>query len=421
MAFRVNKPKLFIKNIIKLFLGIMPDMLATTKDPNIHEILQKCLEGKKISKRDAYSLINSVDCIDPIIDAARKIRDATKVGPITYSRKVFINLTNLCRDTCSYCTYKKELDDPSMTMLKPEQVLAIAEEGKRFHCTEALIVTGEKPEQRYQETKSWLNSLKNSSTVEYISDMSEMILKKTGLLPHTNAGILTKKDMSLLKETNVSLGMMLESSSQRLTEKGKPHEKAPSKNPKVRIQALENAGQLRIPVTTGLLIGIGESPEELIDSLFAIEEINQKYNHIQEVIMQNFAPKPETQMDKFAAPTYDYFIKSIAIARMVMPDVNIQVPPNLNPNVFAKYLDAGINDWGGISPVTIDYVNPEFPWPSIECVRGVTESRGYRLRARLPVYPEFIIKDNVFIKDRLRNYINSLSDELGLVREDYIN
>jgi 7,8-didemethyl-8-hydroxy-5-deazariboflavin synthase len=396
-------------------------MFATTSYRGIHEILEKCLEGKRILKTDAYNLINSAHCIDGILDTARKMRDRIKIGPITYSRKVFINLINLCRDTCSYCTYKKEPHDTSMTMMKPEQVLAVAEAGRRFHCTEALFVTGEKPEQKYVEAKAWLKSVGYSSTVEYVNELSGMVLRKTGLLPHTNAGSMTEKDMVLLKETNVSLGMMLESSSQRLSEKGMPHEKAPSKNPKVRMKALENAGQLRIPLTTGLLIGIGETPEELVDSLFAIKEINQKYGHIQEIIMQNFAPKPETWMGSSPPPTYNYFIKSIAIARMVMPGVNIQVPPNLNPNVFGKYLDAGINDWGGISPVTIDYVNPEFPWPSIESVKEITENRGYKFRARLPIYPEFIVKDNGFITDSLKNYVNLLSDESGLVREDYIN
>jgi 7,8-didemethyl-8-hydroxy-5-deazariboflavin synthase len=396
-------------------------MLASIKYSSIHEILEKCLEGKRILKEEAYILINSIDCLDGIVDTARKMRDTNKIGPITYSRKVFINLVNLCRDTCSYCTYKKEPNDTSKTMMTPEQVLAIAEAGRQFHCTEALFVTGEKPEQKYLEAKAWLKSVRCSSTVEYINELSEMVLKKTGLLPHTNAGSLTKKDMSLLKETNVSLGMMLESSSQRLTEKGMPHEKAPSKNPKVRMKALEDAGRLRIPLTTGLLIGIGESPEELVNSLFTIKEINQKYGHIQEIIMQNFAPKPETWMGKFSPPAYDYFIKSIAIARIVMPELNIQVPPNLTPNFFGKYLDAGINDWGGISPVTIDYVNPEFPWPSIESVKEVTENRGYKFRARLPVYPEFIEKDNGFIKERLKNYVKLISDESGLVHEDYLN
>jgi 7,8-didemethyl-8-hydroxy-5-deazariboflavin synthase len=396
-------------------------MLATTSYQSVYEILEKCLEGKRILKTDAYNLINSAHCIDRILDTSRKMRDRIKIGPITYSRKVFINLVNLCRDTCSYCTYKKEPHDPSMIMMKPDQVLAVAEAGRRFHCTEALFVTGEKPEQKYMEAKAWLKSVECSSIVEYVNELSEMVLKKTGLLPHTNAGSLTQKDMLLLKETNVSLGMMLESASQRLSEKGMPHEMAPSKNPKVRMKALENAGQLRIPLTTGLLIGIGETPEELVDSLFAIKEINQKYGHIQEIIMQNFAPKPETWMGRSLPPTYNYFIKSIAIARMVMPEVNIQVPPNLNPNVFEKYLDAGINDWGGISPVTIDYVNPEFPWPSIESVKEVTENRGHKFRARLPIYPEFIVKDNGFITDSLKNYVNLLSDESGLVREDYLN
>ncbi len=396
-------------------------MLATTGYQSIHEILEKCLEGKRILKTDAYSLINSDHCIDGILDTAQKMRNRIKSGPITYSRKVFINVINLCRDTCSYCTYKKKPGEKSMTMMKPQQVLAIAEAGRRLHCTEALFVTGEKPEQKYIEAKAWLKSVGCSSTVEYLNELSEMVLKKTGLLPHTNAGSLTEKDMLLLKQTNISLGMMLESSSQRLSGKGMPHEKAPSKNPKVRMKALENAGELKIPLTTGLLIGIGESPEELVDSLFAIKEINQKYSHIQEIIMQNFAPKPETWMERSPPPTYNYFIKSIAIARMVMPEVNIQVPPNLSPNVFGKYLDAGINDWGGISPLTIDYVNPEYPWPSIESVKEVTEKKGYKFRARLPIYPEFIVKDKGFITDRLKNYVNLLSDESGLVRQDYIN
>jgi len=337
---------------------------------------------------------------------------------ITYSRKVFINLVNLCRDTCTYCTYKKEPADPMLSMMTPPQVLAIAEAGKKFRCTEALFVTGERPEQKYGEARSWLRSLGHASTVDYIAEMSDLVLKKTGLLPHTNAGSLTKKEMAQLKDTNASLGLMLENSSERLMQKGMPHEDAPSKNPKVRVKTLESAGELRIPMTTGLLVGIGETPEELVESLLLIKKIHEEYGHIQEVIMQNFAPKPDTIMANAPAAPFDYFLRAVAMARIIMPQVNIQVPPNLSPSVYGRYIDAGINDWGGISPVTIDHVNPEFPWPSISSVKAATEDRGRSLRARLPLYPEFL-KGGFITSDRLLQCVNLIADESGLVREGY--
>jgi FO synthase subunit 1 len=379
------------------------------------EMLNRAAE-KPIDKHDARQLF--AECpTDMLLAAAGRIRDAHKPDTVTYSRKVFINLVNLCRDTCSYCTYKKEPGDPMLSMLKPAQVLAIAEAGKKFHCTEALFVTGERPEQKYSEVQGWLRSLGFSNTVEYIREMSELVLQKTGLLPHTNAGSLTKKEMAMLKDTNVSLGVMLETASERLMEKGMPHEGAPSKNPKVRIKTLESAGELRIPMTTGLLVGIGETPDELVDSLFAIRQLHERYGHIQEVIMQNFAPKPETGMAQFPPAQRDYFVRAVAMARIVMPEMNVQVPPNLNPDTYGQYIDAGINDWGGISPVTIDHVNPEFAWPAIESVRQATESKGRRLRARLPVYPEFLN----FISERLEGYTSLLVDNSGLVRDDYVN
>ena len=213
---------------------------------------------------------------------------------------------------------------------------------------------------------------------------------------------------------------MLETSSERLMGKGMPHEDAPSKNPKVRIKTLESAGELGIPMTTGLLVGIGETPEELVDSLFVIKKLHEKYGNIQEVIMQNFAPKPQTGMAQFPQPSSEYFLRAVAMTRIIMPNMNVQVPPNLNPDIFGRYIDAGINDWGGISPVTIDHVNPEFPWPSIESVQKVTEGRGRRLRARLPVYPEFL-KGGFITSGRLLQQISLIADNSGLVRDDYIN
>ncbi|MDQ6666878.1 MAG: 7,8-didemethyl-8-hydroxy-5-deazariboflavin synthase CofG [Thermoproteota archaeon] len=393
-------------------------MLATKSDPGVYETLVKSLEGRHISKPEAMELFVCHDQ-DAILSTARSIREKTKRGPITYSRKIFINLINLCRDSCSYCTYKKEPTDKSVSMMRPSEVLELAQSGKKLRCTEALFITGERPEQRYAQARSWLRSLGHSTTIEYIREMSEMILQKTGLLPHTNAGSLTKKEMSLLKHTNVSLGVMLESSSERLAAKGMPHEMAPSKNPKVRIKTLENAGDLMIPTTTGLLIGIGEEPEDIIDSLFLIKEINQNYGHIQEVIIQNFAPKPGTQMSATLPPAYDFFLTVVGVARIVLGGMNIQVPPNLNPYNFGKYLNAGINDWGGISPLTIDHVNPEFPWPSISSMRDATQTMGYSLRARLPVYPEFLL-DNKYISEALRPYLEPLCDGYGLVPEEYL-
>lgn len=371
-----------------------------------------------LTRGDAGQLLT--DCAtETLLAAAGRVRDVTRPGAVTYSRKVFINLVNLCRDTCSYCTYKKEPDDPMLSMLSPAQVLAIAEEGRRARCTEALFVTGERPEQKYGEARSWLRSLGHSSTVDYISEMGELVLQKTGLLPHTNAGSLAKKEMAQLRDTNVSMGVMLETSSERLMGKGMAHEGAPSKNPKVRVKTLESAGELKIPMTTGVLLGIGETPEELVDSLFVIKEIHKKHGHIQEVILQNFEPKPETGMAGFPSTPKEYFIRAVALARLVMPDMNIQVPPNLNPAIYGRYIDAGINDWGGISPVTIDHVNPEFPWPSIDSVRQATEGRGKMLRARLPVYPEYL--KGGFISERLQGNVRLLSDSSGLVREDYLN
>jgi FO synthase subunit 1 len=393
-----------------------PLLLHLLTNHTVAETLHQAMKFG-ITKSEAYQLM--AECpTDMLTMTASTIRDRTKPNVITYSRKVFINLVNLCRDSCTYCTYKKEPGDPLLSMLNPDQILAIAEAGKKFCCTEALFVTGERPEQEYEQARKWLSSFGYSSTVEYICSMSELVLDKTGLLPHTNAGSLTKKEMSMLQGTNVSLGVMLETSSERLMEKGMPHENAPSKNPKVRMKTLKSAGELRIPMTTGLLVGIGEEQEELVDSLFVIRKLHQEYGHIQEVIMQNFAPKPETGMTQFPPVPQEYFIRSVAIARIVMPDMNIQVPPNLNQEIFGRYIAAGINDWGGISPITIDHVNPEFPWPSIGLVRKVTESKGRRLKARLPIYPEFL-KGGFITSERLQEYASLIADNSGMVKEDY--
>jgi 7,8-didemethyl-8-hydroxy-5-deazariboflavin synthase len=306
-------------------------------------------------------------------------------------------------------------------MLNPDQVLSIAELGRRHRCTEALIVTGESPEQKYTEARAWLKSHGCNSTIEYVDKIGKMILKNTGLLPHTNAGNLDMEELSLLRETNVSMGCMLESSSERLSGRGMPHEFAPSKKPNNRIRTLENAGALRIPMTTGLLLGIGETLDEVIDSLFVLRELHVKYGNIQEIIIQNFVPKSDTLMRNNPRPSLNYFMQAVALARIILPDMNIQVPPNLNLHDYSKFIYCGINDWGGISPVTLDYVNPESPWPRIRDIGAVTERAGHLLRARLPIYPDYILDKPGFVNESLRENIEVLSDTDGLVREDYLN
>ena len=388
-----------------------------------NEIIYKLIEKKMIDRHELKGLLNSAEIRD-LSQLATFLRNRTGSKFVTYSRKVFINLINLCKDSCSYCTYKKEPTNSDAVMLSPSQALTIAKLGEKARCTEALIVTGERPEVKYIEAKRWLSSLGYRNLSELLADLSGKILSHTGMLPHTNAGSLTKKEMSMLQSTNVSLGMMLESSSERLVDTGKAHENAPSKNPKVRIKSLISAGELNFPITTGLLIGIDETFDEIVESLLLINKINKQFGHIQEVIIQNFLPKKGTVMQFAESPSYSYFLRCIAAARIILEDISIQVPPNLSPDIYSNYLDSGVNDWGGISPITPDHVNPESPWPTIEKVSMVTRDKGFTLRARLPLYPKYIINPALskkFVHKTLKDYIEPLTDKYGLVKEEFIN
>lgn len=380
------------------------------------EALNKTLDGRELSKDDACQIYQeSQKNPSELFQIAKILRNRYKGKVVTYSRKIFFNLVNLCRDTCSYCTYKSEPAQTKLSLMSKQGVYNLAKLGKMYRCTEALFVTGERPEQKYQEARIWLKENGFESTAEYLVHSSEIALQE-GLFPHTNAGNLTKSEMNELKKTNVSLGLMLENSSERLSEKGMPHQFAPSKNPKARLEVLENAGELRIPMTTGILIGIGETVFEIIDSIYAIKQIHEKFGHIQEVILQNFQPKPDTSMRNFPSAEEVYFKKIVALARVIMPDMNIQIPPNLSPNSYEDFLSVGINDWGGISPLTPDYVNPEFAWPSIDTVQKKSAEAGFEFRARLPIYPEFIS----FVEPELREKISEISDSRGLVKSEYL-
>jgi len=326
------------------------------------ESLNQVLEKGRASSEALLEIFDAA-CRDPseLFMAAQALRKKSKGGLVTFSKKAFVNLVNLCTDTCSYCTYKAEPGEKKISMMSRQGVTELLDLARRHRCVEALFVTGERPEERYQEARDWLECNGFSSTVEYISHCSEAALER-GLFPHTNAGNLSKDEMRELKKTNVSMGLMLESTSERLTHRGGPHFFAASKNPKARLRVLRDSGELKIPMTTGILLGIGETPEEAIESVVAVRDHHGRYGNIQETILQNFQPKPDTMMGTSPAAEGSYLKIMAAMTRVIMPEMNIQIPPNLSPKSYQDLMDAGINDWGGISPLTPDVVNPEFAW-----------------------------------------------------------
>jgi len=379
------------------------------------ESLNNVLENKVISRQDIMGIYqNAVEDSGELFSVAQNLRKKFKKDTVTFSKKAFFNIINLCKDTCSYCTYKAEPEEEKLSLMSKQQILELLQLAKKYKCVEALFVTGERPEQRYQEARDWLKENGFKSTAEYLIHSSELALE-LGLFPHTNAGNLNFEEMRELKKTNVSMGIMLENVSERLTEKGMPHYLAASKRPKARLEVLENSGKLRIPMTTGILIGIGETAEEIIDSIFAIKQLHQKYGNIQEVILQNFQPKPDTMMKNTPSADENYFKIIVALSRIIIPEMNIQIPPNLSPKSYQSFLSVGINDWGGISPLTPDFVNPEFSWPEIDKLDENSKKAGFELKCRFPVYPEFFS----FVGKELREKMSVIENEEGLVKEEY--
>lgn len=332
----------------------------------------------------------SDDDLPALLAAARAARANFKPGVITYSRKVFLPLTNLCRDYCGYCTFRRDPGQPGAHTMGSEEVLAVARAGEKLGCTEALFSLGDKPELLFPEMREALRYLGYKSTLHYLEAMCELVLRETSLLPHPNPGLLSAEWIARLAAFSPSMGLMLETTSSDLLAPGAAHDNAPDKVPVKRLRTIEEAGKQHVPFTTGLLIGIGESPEDRVDTLIAIRELHQRYGHIQEVIVQNFRAKTAIPMANAPEPSQGEMLRTIAVARLLMPNVNIQAPPNLNAPYYEELLDAGINDWGGVSPLTPDYINPEKPWPHLEQLRLRTESKGFQLRQRLAVYPEFL-------------------------------
>ena len=379
------------------------------------ESLNNVLENKIVSYENILQIYQDAKT-DPseLFSTAQNLREKFKGKTVTFSKKAFFNIINMCKDTCTYCTYKAEPGEEKLSMMSKQEIKKILSLAKKYRCVEALFVTGERPEQKYQEAKDWLKKNGFKSTAEYLVHASEWALEE-GLFPHTNAGNLTIDEMKELQKTNVSMGLMLENVSERLSQKGMPHYLAASKRPKARLEVLENSGKLKIPMTTGLLVGIGETPEEILLSILAIKKLHEKYGNIQEIILQNFQPKQDTMMSDFPSAEENYFKIIVSISRIIMPEMNIQIPPNLSPKSYQSFLSVGINDWGGVSPLTPDYVNPEFSWPEIKKIEENSKNVGFDLKCRFPIYPEFFS----FISKELRDKMSVIEDEEGLVKQEY--
>lgn len=344
-----------------------------------------------VSRDAAVRLIRCSELELPeLLAAARAAKERFKPGMVTYSRKVFIPLTNLCRDYCGYCIFRRDPGQPGAHTMTPEEVFAVARAGEALGCTEALFSLGDKPELLFPEMRDTLERLGYKSTLHYLEAMCELVLRETSLLPHPNPGLMSREWIHRLATVSPSMGLMLETTNAELMRPGAAHDNAPDKAPSKRLRTIEEAGKQKVPFTTGLLIGTGETAEDRVDTLLAIRDLHRRYGHIQEVIVQNFRAKPGIPMAEQPEPAHGEMLRAVAVARLLMPHVNIQAPPNLSEPYYDDLLDSGINDWGGVSPLTPDYINPERPWPHLEQLRRRTEAKGFELRQRLPVYPEFL-------------------------------
>ena len=391
--------------------------MRSALDHAVSRALARADAGKSLSIDDVTALLGARgDSLVDLMQLATRLRALGRGTTVTYSRKVFVPLTMLCRDHCHYCTFAKppaKLDRP---FLSPDDVVAIAEAGRRMGCKEALFTLGDRPEDRYPVAREWLAARGFGSTLEYLRAVAIRVIEATGLLPHLNPGVMSYEDMARLKHVAPSMGLMLETSSDRLSERGGPHFGSPDKVPAVRLRTIEDAGRLAIPFTTGVLVGIGETPRERAASLLAIRDVHRRYRHVQEVIVQNFRAKPGTAMAAALEPDEEEFLATIAMTRVVFgPRMHVQAPPNLSePDQRSRLLDAGIDDWGGVSPLTPDHVNPERPWPALRALADDTADRGLELRERLTIYPEFALRPDPFLAGKMRGPVAALMGEDGL-------
>jgi FO synthase len=344
-----------------------------------------------------------------LMQEAARHRDAHWGRTITYSRKVFVPLTNMCRDTCGYCVFVKHPSSPEARIMTKGEVQEVVRAGEKLGCKEVLFSLGEKPELRYDLARDRLAALGYTRMTDYLREICAWVIGETGLIPHVNAGSLADDEIAMLRPVSGSMGMMLENVSRRLMEKGMAHHACPDKVPLQRLRTLERAGRASVPFTTGILIGIGETFAERVDSLNAIRDAHGRYGHIQEVIVQNFQAKKGIAMADHPEPPLDDMLRTLAAARLILPkEISLQAPPNLSAR-HGAYIDAGINDWGGISPLTIDHINPDHAWPAIGRLRATTEARGYALRERLTVYPDYLGEDSTFLAPNVAAKLRPMS------------
>lgn len=354
-------------------------------------LLGEIAEGRSVNRELARRLIRCPDDELPsLLACARAVKEQFHPRVVTYSRKVFLPLTNLCRDRCGYCTFRKDPGEAGAHTMTPDEVLEVARAGERLGCREALFSLGDKPEALFPEMRATLEHLGYKSTLHYLEAMCELVLRETALLPHANPGLMSAAWIERLARYCPSLGLMMETTARGLLRAGGAHNRAPDKVPEKRLRVLQDAGKLGVPFTTGLLIGIGETPDDRVETLFAIREIHKRYGHVQEVIVQNFRSKADIPMSSWPEPSRGEMLRTVSVARLILQDMNLQAPPNLFSPDYPELLQAGINDWGGVSPLTPDHINPEAPWPQLRDLEKRTAEAGCELRHRLTVYPEFI-------------------------------
>lgn len=374
----------------------------------VSEQLPEGLTERPPSRQFAEQLIACSDAELPrLLDASHQVRSQYKGKVVSYSRKVFLPLTNLCRDYCGYCVFRRDPSQPGAHTMTPEEVLDVCRRGQSLGCTEALFSLGDKPEAVFPEMHETLRRLGYRSTLHYLEAMCELVLRETTLVPHANPGLLSYEWLQRLREVSPSIGLMLETTNASLAAHA---DRTPDKVPAKRLAVIEDAGRLGIPFTTGILIGIGESLADRVDALIKLRELQDRYGHIQEVIIQNFRAKPGIPMANWAEPAHKDMLRTVAVARLMLRDMNIQAPPNLSASNYQELLDAGINDWGGVSPLTPDFINPESPWPHLLDLQRKTEAKGYTLKQRLPVYPEYLpmsLQNSRKCAERLRRCADS--------------
>lgn len=381
-------------------------------------ILARARAGQCPTDDEALALADSTD-LPALLATAGELRDRGFGNVVTYSKKVFIPLTHLCRDVCHYCTFAKAPKRITQPYMRLDEVLEVARAGARMGCKEALFTLGERPELRYKTARDALAALGYASTLDYLRACAEAVFRETGLLPHLNPGTMTPAEIAALREVSASMGIMLESGAVRLCGKGLPHHGSPDKVPAVRLATLRDAGRARVPFTTGILIGIGETRRERVESLLAIRAVHAEFGHIQEIIVQNFRAKPDTKMATAPEPDLDEMLWTLAVTRIVFgAGMSVQAPPNLSPGVLAQLVDAGINDWGGVSPLTPDFVNPEAPWPHLDELAAATASAGKLLHERLTLYPRYALDGGTWLAEPFRTPVLDLIDGSGLPRDD---